>query len=122
LGAEAAVTAGPPRTVLLWIGMLGGPTVWAADLLIRYALVHWSCDTRQTSILNLVSLVALILVASAGGTAIWTLRTLPSVPTDGGRPIARSRFMALCGVMSSLLFGLTVAAGAFPQWVLDACH
>jgi hypothetical protein len=30
--------------------------------------------------------------------------------------------MALLGLGSSALFAIVVMAGAFPEWVLDACH
>jgi hypothetical protein len=121
LGAEAAVAAGRPGTAALWTGILVGPTAWAADLLTRYALVHWSCGSKQTAVLNLVSLIALLLVTGAGAVAAWALSALPSRPTDGGHPLDRSRFMALGGIAMSVLFALAIMAGAFPQWVLDAC-
>jgi hypothetical protein len=30
--------------------------------------------------------------------------------------------MAILGMLTSSLFALAVVAGAFPQWVLDACQ
>ena len=44
------------------------------------------------------------------------------VPTDGGRPRQRARFMAVLGLASCALFALQILAGAIPHWVLDACQ
>src|SRR5207247_248822 len=96
LGAPADVSvdgshvAQPPRAAVLWIGILAGPAAWAADLLVRDALVHWSCSTQQTGVLKLISLVTLLLVVSSGMVAWRALQQTPSgVPTDGGRPVDR---------------------------------
>jgi hypothetical protein len=108
---------------VLWAGILTGPIAWAGDLLVRYALVHWSCGTQQTAVLNLMSVVALVVVGG-GGVVAWRafLQTPPRAPTDGDRPIDRARFMAMLGILTAGLFALVVVAGAIPQWVLDACR
>jgi hypothetical protein len=123
LGAEADVAGiAPPRAAVLWIGILTGPTAWAVDLVLRYALVHWSCAARQTGVLKLISIATLLVVVAAGVIAGQAFRNTPSrAPTDGGRSIDRGRFMAMLGILTSLLFALVVVAGAVPQWVLDAC-
>lgn len=119
----AAVTdAGPPNAAVLWTGVLTAPMAWAGDLLIRYALVHWSCGTHQTIVLRLISGVTLLLVA-AGGIVAWRSlqQTAPHAKSDEIYSLDRSRFMALLGVLTSVLFALVVIAGAVPQWVFDAC-
>ena len=60
-----------------------------------------------------------------GAAAIsWTAlrRTADDVPTDGGQPRQRARFMAVLGLASCGLFALQILAGAIPRWVLDACQ
>jgi len=123
LGSQADVTGiAPPRALMLWTGILAGPIAWAGDLLVRYSLVHWSCGTQQTVVLNVISVSAVLLIVG-GGIVAWRAfqQTPADAPSDGGHPIDRSRFMAVLGMLSSSLFALVVAAGAFPQWVLDAC-
>jgi hypothetical protein len=48
-------------------------------------------------------------------------RTAADVPTDGGEPRQRARFMAILGLASSALFGVLIVANTIPHWVLDAC-
>ena len=71
----------------------------------------------------LITLASLAVVV--GGAAIsWTalMHTVDDVPTDGGRPRQRARFMAILGLASCGLFALQILAGAIPHWVLDACQ
>ena len=73
--------------------------------------------------LPLITLASLAIVV--GGAAIsWTAltRTADDVPTDGGQPRQRARFMAILGLASCALFALQILAGAIPHWVLDACQ
>jgi hypothetical protein len=123
LGAQADVEIAAPGAPVLWTGILTGPIAWAADLMVRYSLVHWSCGMQQTMVLELISSLTLVLVI-AGGVVAWRalVRTPSRAATDGGRPVDRGRFMALLGVLTSGLFALVVVAGAVPQWILDACR
>jgi hypothetical protein len=102
--------------------MLAGPIAWTIDLLVQYSLAQWSCTTEHRFVLQLVSLGALV-VTAAGAAAAWRgLQQTPrDAPTEGGRPIDRSRFMALLGLLTSLLFAIVIVAALIPVWVLDAC-
>jgi hypothetical protein len=125
LGSKADVTADAalPGTAILWTGLLAPPLAWAADLMVRYALVQWSCSTQQTVVVKVISVATLAVVIGGGVVAARAYSQIPSgAPTDGGRPIDRSRFMAIGGMLTAALFALVVIAGAIPPWVLDACH
>jgi hypothetical protein len=106
----------------LWAGIFAGPMAWAFDLTTSYALVKWVCRSQSYTILQLITIMSLIIVI--GGAAIswnaWS-RTVKDVPTDGGRPRQRARFMAIVGLFTCALFGLQILAGAIPHWMLDAC-
>ena len=53
----------------------------------------------------------------------WRCSARPTtLPTDGGDPRQRARFMAILGLTSCALFALAIVAGAIPRWVLDACQ
>jgi hypothetical protein len=108
---------------LLWAGILAGPVAFASDLLVRYALVKWSCTAQQTVVLKVSTAVALVVIAGGGALAWRALMHTPfDVPDDGGRPLERGKFMALFGLILSGFFAIVVVASGFPQWMLDACR
>jgi hypothetical protein len=107
----------------LWTGILAGPIVWAIDLLASYAFVKWACHTRSYAVLHVITILSLAVVVGAAAVSWAALRrTADDVPTDGGRPRQRARFMAVLGLATSALFALQILAAAFPRWVLDACR
>jgi len=121
LGAEADLKWLSPLP--LWTGIMAGPAAWAFDLTASYALVKWTCLSGRTSMLHLITVVAL--VGCAGGAVVSWLalqHSADAVPTDGGQPRQRAHFMAVLGLTTCALFGLTIVAGAIPRWILDACH
>ena len=76
----------PAGIALLWSGILAGPTAWALDLTISYALVKWTCGSQHTSVLHLITLAALLMTAG-GAAASWTaLRQAPHDASDDGEP------------------------------------
>ena len=126
LGAQSAVDAGDIRWLTplpLWTGILAGPLAWAFDLMASYAVVKWICHTSRYGVLPLITMASLAVVI-VGAVISWTAlkRTTTDVPTDGGRPRQRARFMAVLGLAACGLFALQILAGAIPHWVLDACQ
>jgi hypothetical protein len=107
----------------LWTGILAGPIAWAFDLTASYAFVKWVCHTGTYGVLSLITAASLAVVGVAAAIS-WTAlrRTVHDVPTDGGRPRQRARFMAVLGLASCALFALQILAGAIPHGVLDACQ
>jgi hypothetical protein len=126
LGAQSAVDASAVRWLTplpLWTGILAGPIAWAFDLMASYALVKWVCRSDGEVVLQLITLGSVAIVI-AGAAISWAalMRTQADLPTDGGRPRQRARFMAILGLGACALFGLQIVAGAIPHWVLDACQ
>jgi hypothetical protein len=126
LGASTDLNAGDLRwlsPLALWTGILAGPTALAADQLTSYALVKWTCTTERQEVLPLIALAALA-IAAGGAFASWqALRhTQDHLPTDGGHPLQRARFMAILGLTLSAFFAMSIVALAIPPAVLDACH
>jgi hypothetical protein len=121
LGAEVAV-ARDISPLALWTGILAGPVAWASDLCVSYALVKWSCASQRETLLHIFTLAALAVVAGGAIVSFLALQRTPPMPTDGGDPRQRARFMAVLGLMSCALFALLIVANAIPRWVLDACQ
>jgi hypothetical protein len=126
LGAKSAVETGDIRWLSplhLWTGILAGPIAWALDLLVSYAVVKWVCVTRNYAVFPVITIVSLAVVIGGAGVSWAALtRTSHDVPSDGGRPRQRARFMAILGLAACALFALQILAGAIPHWVLDACQ
>ena len=126
MGAQTAVDAGDLRWLKplpLWAGILAGPIAWAIDLEASYASVKWVCHTHGSGVLTAITLASLMIVACGAALSRAALtRTAADVPSDGGRPRQRARFMAMLGLASCGLFALQIIAGAIPHWVLDACQ
>jgi hypothetical protein len=117
---------GTKADLALWAGILAGPFAWASDLGISYALVQWTCGSRHTSVLHLVTLATLVLIA-AGATVSWRVLSATPAAAAGADPdmggfFDRPRFMAVLGLLTSALFAVLVVASAVPRWVLDACQ
>jgi hypothetical protein len=126
LGVQGALDTGDVRWLTplpLWTGILAGPLAWAFDLTASYAVVKWVCYSNRNGVLSLITTASLAVVIGAAALS-WTalMRTANDVPTDGGRPRQRARFMAVLGLASCSLFALQIIAGAVPHWVLDACQ
>ena len=126
MGAQTGVDAADVRWLSplpLWTGIVAGPIAWALDLMASYAVVKWVCHTSNYAILPIITAASLAIVI-AGAAIAWKalMHTSNDVPTDGGQPHQRARFMAVLGLASCGLFALQVLAGAIPHWVLDACR
>lgn len=105
-----------------WAGVLTGPIVWLLQLQLSYSMVQTACETGRKWPLHLVSLIALLLVAAAAAVSWRVWKRLPEGSTEEGSPQeSRSRFMALCGLVTSALFALVIVATEIPNWVLHAC-
>ncbi len=116
----------------LWFGVLAGPAAWVLHLVLNYMTEDFiSCvpgSSTQGEILGLgvktvviainavlVAVTALALLVSI--TAWRRLRTSDTRDREG-----RPAWMALVGIMDSVLFGLIIVGGFVPPLVLDVCR
>jgi hypothetical protein len=68
-----------------------------------------------------VGCLAVVLGGAALSWLAWR-RTSADVPSDGGCPRNRARFMAVLGLATCALFTVQIVAAAIPRWVIDACQ
>jgi len=74
------------------IGLLIGPIVFGADLLLSYTLVQHSCSTGRFYILHVISVVCFAVVLG-GAWMSWTQYQRASRGNDeGGSPLDRAHF------------------------------
>ena len=107
--------------VLLWIGVLGGPLVWAADLLGAYWLVYHVCHTNSMVPLYLETVLALALCVVPFVIAWRMWRQFPDAHRKGGQADDRARFLAMAGMGLSVMFFIVLVAAAVPRLVLTPC-
>jgi hypothetical protein len=107
---------------LVWWAMCAGPLAWAADLGFSYVLTQHSCSTGHHYVLHVITIVC-ALIAVSGFVAGWSAySTIPGEATkDGERPLDRTYFQVLFGIVFSLSFTVVIIAGAVPRWILSPC-
>lgn len=106
----------------LWAGVLAGPLAMLIQLQVNYALVLWACGAGREWALHLTALLALV-VTVAGGSLSWRNRRRMGAgwEDEGAGVIPRSRFMAVVGVLASVLFALVIVAQWIPIFVYGPC-
>ncbi|HXH12048.1 MAG TPA: hypothetical protein VNP04_20065 [Alphaproteobacteria bacterium] len=112
----------PRGIALLWIGVLAGPLAWFLHQQVSYVLATLRCSDAAMLVLHVATAMAL-LIALAGGGIAWTSwrRTDGEWSARGGGTVARSRFMALGGLLLSALFFLVIVAQGLPNFFLSPC-
>ena len=108
--------------MLLWLGILSGPSGWALNQLAGYALVKPACAGDASAMLLVVSAVALAITIT-GGVISWScLAKLRDANEAGGRVEDRSMFLAVTGVGLNALLGLLVLTAAASPIFLSPCE
>ena len=101
-------------SIALWCGNLVGPIALIINFQFRYALIPYACETGRHWMLTAIS-IPLFIVALIGVLFSW--RALQAADGD----MMRIRFMALSGIALSLLFALSIAAMAIPDFYFHPC-
>lgn len=110
-------------TRLLAAAIFLGPIAMLGDLQIAYMLVEPMCEAGTNLPLHAVH-AATFLVALGGGLCGWIAwkRVGTGRPhSDAGR-IARSRFLALVGMLMSALFAAVILGQWMTDFVLSPCQ
>ena len=111
------------RDLLLWIGVLAGPVFWLFSFQAKFSWVPLACAAQSKLVLLLFSLSALTLTASAGFLSWRQWKELGNQhPGEAGDTLARSRFMALGGMVFGLGFCVVILAQAIPDLILGVCQ
>jgi hypothetical protein len=98
----------------LWLGFLLPPTAWALQLQIVYLLSEYGCGTGNFLPNHIASAIALVLSAF-GGLFSWHnwMKAGGEWKSEEAGTIARSRFLAILGVLTGALFTIVI----FAQWL-----
>lgn len=106
----------------VWWAMCAGPLAWACDLGFSYVLTRHSCATGHNYVLHVITVLC-ALIALSGLAAAWSAySTMPPEATkNGARPLDRTYFQILFGIVFSVAFTVVIIAGAVPRWILNPC-
>ena len=119
-------------SALLWFGTLGGPAAWTVQLIVNYSLEEWFACAPATTVRGevlgitvpttaLVVTAATTLIAVAAGlVSLRCYRKITDDPAD--EVVSRARWMALAGIMNSVLYLIVILASVGPPLVLDVCE
>jgi hypothetical protein len=107
----------------LWYGLFAGPVAWGLQLLFLCGAVSWfACDMGWSWLLNVISIVAAGIAVSGMLVALRAWQKLDegfslSIHAFGSRP----GFMAISGVMLSLLCLIGIVFAGVPNVVIGGC-
>ncbi len=105
---------------MLWLGVLTGPVVWTAHLLIAYGLISIECS-KSLRIPDVAYHGTALLAAVLTLGALLSANRLLSLAA-GDEPMAdRRRFMARAGVVVSAGYLLALLFGVLPLLMLPRC-
>lgn len=118
-----AAAAERGRPLALLFAMLGPPVIWAARFMASYILVPVACRNGSTLLLHLVTGAALAATAGAGLVAWRRWRQVgggTQLDLDG--VAARTRFLAVTGMLSSILFIIVTVAEWLASVMVSPCQ
>lgn len=122
----------------LAFGLLSAPIAWALHLLINYSIAGQRCigavaredilrgPPGTLAMILLVDIASLALAVSAGYVAFVFWKKTKDEKVGEARALVhagegRTRFMAMCGVLTSTLFGFAIAVDALGSIVGPPC-
>ena len=111
------------RIAAIWAGFLLAPAAFFVNLELGYLVVHPSCLKADTTPVHLVHLATFVL-GLLGALVAWrTWRDAGAEwPGNADGPVARTRFMAGLGLVTSALLSLTMIAQWIPTFLLHPCQ
>ncbi len=136
--APALVDGRPrvPARAALWFAFLGAPIVWALDLVVGYSVQATVCETvgENATVLGLQSgraipvLISIVaaLVAAAGVVVAYRCWRATGTGEENpestvGPALGRSWFMSFAGMVSSLIFLLSIVLIGISELAVGPC-
>jgi len=106
----------------LWFGVLAGPLAWLLHLGLSYPLVPLSCATEWGAVFHLISLVTALAAVAAATVAWQSWQQLRAEGPEGTVQYGRQGFMALAGLLKSILFLAVILAQWLPVLFISPCN
>jgi len=110
-------------SALIWWTMFAGPFAWACDLGFSYVLEQHTCSTGHHYVLHVITVVCALIALTGFAAGMAAYKRVPEDANDHGvRPMDRTHFQILFGMVFSLAFTVVIIAEAVPRWVLHPCQ
>jgi TRAP-type C4-dicarboxylate transport system permease small subunit len=109
------------QDLLLWISILGGPIAWLLHFQINYTLVPHACRSGHRITLYACTAVFLVLALICALIG-WSMWRESSDQMEDDQPVSRASFMAAVGMLSGLMFALTIVAQGLATIMLNPCQ
>lgn len=95
----------------LWLLVVAGPAIVAAEQQINFILVRQACSVQRNVALYVVVIVSILLTIATAmiGISLWR-RAGGKWPTEGADLPNRIRFISVLGVLSSAMSFLVIVA------------
>jgi hypothetical protein len=107
-----------PSAAAQWFAVLGGIAAWFVHLMAAYLLVPNTCATESQVAQYAVTVPLLGAAAASVAVAVRMWRRA----ADGGRAVARLRFLGFVGALLGGIAALSIVANAFGIVLLGPCE
>lgn len=114
---ETAETDRPLRDFSLWLAMVGSPAIWLIQFQTIYMLVYPACGSHHNAVIN-ATCAGFFLCIAVIAIVAWRNWSNAHPAETAGRT---RRFMAMAGVLVSLLFLIVVIAQWIAALMIDPC-
>jgi hypothetical protein len=122
----------PPESAvspLMWFAVLGAPLAWASEFAIGYWATQATCSVPgaewdvHLNLWGVVLMVAAFCVAAAAGlVAVGMFRGTREAEEDDSPPQGRVYFLAMVGMVVTVLFTFMIVMTGLGIVILPNCH
>jgi hypothetical protein len=109
-------------SLALWFGMLGGPSAAFLNVALGYQIVDRACISRSATEIHVLMGTSVLVAAIAGATSWWFRSRAGSWSGEAGGVLARSRFMATVGLLTSAISIVAILMQWIPVFFIGACQ
>ena len=115
----------PSRSLRLWFGVLAGPLLWFVQLNVNYQweeVLACSPSATHPHVVLGVGVRTLIVVVNTVTTAVVLAALVVALRCHRRSGSGIGRWMALAGIINSVLFLLLIVVGYAPAVILKTCQ